>query len=150
MHVHSTNKCNYTLKDKILQLLYECEVRLLKLADKKKISTFEVWLWHRIIRVSWAEHQPVTSLCISEIRWGCLCTKDYWPRQRNARSRGRPIYTEQKKLSNKTIVGPHRTNNKLSPNRVQLYIAASSRLFGPSTKHSQKFHEEYGLCDGHN
>ena len=42
--------------------LYGCESWTLKLVDERKISAFEMWLWRRILGISWTEHRTNQSV----------------------------------------------------------------------------------------
>ena len=45
-----------------IRLLYGAEVWTLKARDEIKIQSVEMWLWRRMIRVSWTEHRTDESI----------------------------------------------------------------------------------------
>jgi len=40
--------------------LYGSESRVLKKCDEKLVTAFEMWVWHRMLRISWTERKTNT------------------------------------------------------------------------------------------
>ena len=45
-----------------LVVMYSCESRTVKKAECKRIDTFELWCWRRLLRASWTERRSNQSV----------------------------------------------------------------------------------------
>ena len=58
-----TGKLNMTLKKRLVKsliwsvVLYGAETWTIKAADRRKLESFEMWVWRRMLRVSWRDHR---------------------------------------------------------------------------------------------
>ena len=51
-------------------VMYGCEIWTIKKAEHRRIETFELWCWRRLLRVPWTARRSNQSL-LKEIRPGC-------------------------------------------------------------------------------
>ena len=57
-----TGKLDLKLKKRLVKsliwsaVLYGAETWPMKAADKKKLESFEMWVWRRILEISWRDH----------------------------------------------------------------------------------------------
>ena len=42
-------------------VMYGCESRTVKKAERRRIDAFELWCWRRLLRVPWTLNQPAHS-----------------------------------------------------------------------------------------
>ena len=52
-------------------VMYGCESRTMKKAERRRIDAFEVWCWRRLLRVPWIARRSNQSI-LKEISPGCL------------------------------------------------------------------------------
>ena len=52
-------------------VMYGCESWTIKKAECRRIDTFELWCWRRLLRVPWTARRPNKSI-LKEISPGCL------------------------------------------------------------------------------
>ena len=52
-------------------VMYRCESRTMKKAERRRIDAFEVWCWRRLLRVPWIARRSNQSI-LKEISPGCL------------------------------------------------------------------------------
>ena len=51
-------------------VMYGCESRTVKKAERQRIDAFELWCWRRLLRVPWTERRSNQSI-LEEISPGC-------------------------------------------------------------------------------
>ena len=51
-------------------VMYGCESWTIKKADHRRIDTFELWCWRRLLRVLWTARRSIQSI-LKEIGPGC-------------------------------------------------------------------------------
>ena len=51
-------------------VMYGCESRTIKKAERRRINAFELWCWRRLLRVSWTARRSIQSI-LKEISPGC-------------------------------------------------------------------------------
>ena len=51
-------------------VMYGCESRTVKKAERRRIDAFELWCWRRLLRVPWTARRPNQSI-LKEISPGC-------------------------------------------------------------------------------
>ena len=51
-------------------VMYECESWIVKKAEHRRIDTFELWCWRRLLRVPWTARRSNQSI-LNEISPGC-------------------------------------------------------------------------------
>ena len=66
-------------------VMYGCESRTMKKAELKRIDSFELWCWRRLLRVPWTASvsnqsilKEISSGCSLEV-WGWRETPIFWP-----------------------------------------------------------------------
>ena len=51
-------------------VIYGCESRTVKKAERRRIDAFELWCWRRLLRVTWTARRSNQSI-LKEISPGC-------------------------------------------------------------------------------